>query len=127
MMIDVRSPARALILLAATLLLLCPSSSLPFGQSSKNLDVVQVDAYASHEQIHPGEAFQIAIVATIDSGFHINSNSPIDPYLIPTAVKFDEDDEVAFSPASYPLPEHKSFSFSTHKAAVYAGKVSIFS
>jgi len=123
----VRSPARALILLAATLLLLCPSSSLPFGQSSKNLDVVQVDAYASHEQIHPGEAFQIAIVATIDSGFHINSNSPIDPYLIPTAVKFDENDEVAFSPASYPLPEHRSFSFSTHKAAVYAGKVSIFS
>jgi len=113
--------------LAAPLLLLCPCFSPLFGQPSKNFDVVHVDAYASHEQIHPGEAFQVAIVATIDSGFHINSNRPIDPYLIPTAVRFDESDDVAFSPASYPLPEHKSFSFSTHKAAVYAGKVSIFS
>ena len=127
MMIDVRSPARGLLFFATTLLLLWPSFSLIFGQPPKSLDVVHVDAYASHEQIHPGEAFQVAIVATIDSGFHINSNSPIDPYLIPTAVKFDETDDVAFSPVSYPLPEHKSFSFSTHKAAVYTGKVSIFS
>lgn len=126
-MIDVKSPARGLMLFAATLLLLCPSFSLLFGQPLQHPDVVQVDAYASHDHIHAGDAFQIALVVTIEAGFHINSNSPIDPYLIPTAVTFDEGDHVAVSPASYPLPEHKSFSFSTHKAAVYTGKVSIFS
>ncbi|MDY6839062.1 MAG: cytochrome c biogenesis protein CcdA [Thermodesulfobacteriota bacterium] len=126
-MFDVRSPVKGLLLFAATSLLLFPFFSLLFGQPSKNLDVVRVDAYASHEQIHAGDSFQVAIVATIDSGFHINSNSPIDPYLIPTAVKFDESDDIAFTPASYPLPEHKSFSFSPQKAAVYTGKLPIFS
>jgi thiol:disulfide interchange protein DsbD len=125
-MIDVRSPARGLLLFAATLLLY-PSSSLLFGQPLKSPDVVEVDAYVSHAQIHPGEDFQVAIAATIEAGFHINSNRPTDPYLIPTAVTFDESDDVVFSPPSYPLPEHKSFSFSTHEAAVYTGKISIFS
>ena len=120
-------PAKLFFLCNGTLLWVCLFLSPCFGQPPKDSDVVQVEAYASHEDIHPGTSFQVAIVVTIKPGFHINSSSPLDKFLIPTAVRFDEAKHMAFSPISYPVPEHESFSFSTRKMAVYTGKISIFS
>jgi thiol:disulfide interchange protein DsbD len=97
------------------------------GQSPKDVDIVKVEAYASHERIHPGEFFQVAIAVKIKPGFHINSHQPTNEFLIPTVVEFDERKDITFSPMSYPLPEEKSFSFSTSKMPVYAGDISIFS
>lgn len=97
------------------------------GQSLKNVDIVKVEAYASHERIHPGDAFQVAIAVKIKPGFHINSHQPTNEFLIPTVAKLDKRKDIAFSPMSYPLAERKSFSFSTHKVPVYADNISIFS
>ncbi len=87
---------------------------------------MQVEAYASHSRIHSGETFQVAIVATIKQGFHINSHEPLDRFLVPTVVKFDEREEIVFGPVTYPQPKLKAFSFSTNKVSVYEGKISIF-
>jgi thiol:disulfide interchange protein DsbD len=108
------------------LLVGCLVSSLA-GEDLRNSDIVKVEAYASHERIHPGESFQVAIAVKIKPGFHINSHQPMDKFLIPTVVKFDKRNNVAFSPASYPLPERRSFPFATSKLPVYSGDVAIFS
>jgi len=97
------------------------------GQTLKNVDIVKVEAYASHERIHPEDAFQVAIAVKIKSGFHINSHQPTDKFLIPTVAKLDKRKDIVFSPMSYPLPEQKSFSFCSTKTPVYGGDISIFS
>ena len=89
------------------------------------MDVVRVEAYPSHRRIHPGETFRVAIVTNIKQGFHINSNKPLDRFLMPTVVKFDERAEIVFGPLTYPEARLKQFSFSTNKVSVYTGKISI--
>jgi len=118
---------KAVTLCIAILLLLGLFISPSIGQSSKNVDIVKVQAYASHKRIHPGDAFQVAIAVKIKPGFHINSHQPTNEFLIPTVAKLDKKKDIAFSPMSYPLAEGKSFSFSTHKVPVYADSISIFS
>jgi thiol:disulfide interchange protein DsbD len=122
-----RRIARPTLICGVTVLLLCLSALSSSGQAPADSNVVQIETYASHQQIHPGESFRLAIVVTIKRGFHINSHSPVDKHLIPTEVKFDESKDVTLSPASYPEAEHISSSFSTEKMAVYSGRVSIFS
>jgi thiol:disulfide interchange protein DsbD len=114
--------ARASMLCCAVLFLLSALVSSSSGQSPQDLNVVRVEAHASHERIHPGKSFQIAIVAGITQGFHINSHKPLDRFLMPTVVKFDETKGILFGPVSYPAPALKSFSFSPEKVSVYEGK-----
>jgi thiol:disulfide interchange protein DsbD len=97
------------------------------GQDVENSDIVKVESYASHKRIHPGESFQVAIAVRIKPGFHINGHEPTDAFLVPTVVQFDKREGIAFSPASYPPPEQKSFSFSTRKMPAYSGDIKIFS
>jgi len=105
------------------LCLFLPSSS---AQASQGANVVQVEACSSHARIHPGESFQLVIIVNVRQGFHINSHKPLDRFLVPTVVKFDEREEIVFGPVVYPQPKLKPFSFSTNKVSVYEGKISIF-
>jgi thiol:disulfide interchange protein DsbD len=107
----------------AVLFLQTVSVPLASGQAPEDLSVVQVEAYASHRRIHPGEPFQVAIEVRIKQGFHINSHKPLDQFLVPTAVKFDDKEGFDFAPPSYPVPQLKSFSFSTSQVSVYDGRI----
>ncbi len=113
-------------LFAPILLLLCLLAAPSVGQSPKESDIIQLKTYLSHESIHPKDPFDIAIVADIRQGFHINSHSPTDQFLVPTDVRFSEKKGISFSPVSYPVPELKSFSFSKTKMSVYEGEILIF-
>ena len=103
--------------------LLFLSASLSSAQPDTDSNVVRVKVYASHARIHPGEAFQAAVVATIREGFHINSHKPMGKSLMPTVVRFDEKKEIAFGHVRYPESELKSFSFSADKLSVYEGRI----
>jgi thiol:disulfide interchange protein DsbD len=106
-------------LLVALLLL----GAVQFGQAAKGDDVVKVTAYLSHERIHGEETFQLAVVMNIQKGYHVNSNKPLDEFLVPTFVKLDKKDGVVFGLVSYPEPAMMSFSFSPHEVSVYEGEV----
>ncbi len=125
-MARMKSIIKSTSLCVVIVLLLSLCLSLSSGQTSQDLNVVQAKPYVSHERIHPGENFQVAIVANIKQGFHINSHKPLDKFLIPMAVNFDERESVVFGPVSYPEPVLKSFSFSPNKVSVYEGKISIY-
>jgi len=109
--------------LLTVVLFLCLSLPLSSAQAPQDANVVQVEACSSHRCIHPGETFQVAIVANIEQGFHINSHKPTDEFLMPTVVKFDERKGIVFGPVSYPKPVLKSFSFFPHKVSVYEGRI----
>src|SRR5258708_6830493 len=63
------------------------------------------------------------VTATIESGWHINSNKPLDDFVIPTVLSFDGTDLVS---AEYPAHTVRSFKFSgDQKLAVYEGTIRI--
>ena len=48
--------------------------------------VLQPQAYVSLQPVPRGRVFEIAVVAKISPGFHINAHMPSEDYLIPTKV-----------------------------------------
>src|SRR5258707_11662405 len=63
------------------------------------------------------------VTATIESGWHINSNKPLDDFVIPTVLSFDGTDLIS---AEYPTHTVRSFKFSgDQKLAVYEGTIRI--
>ena len=51
--------------------------------------VLQPQAYVSLQPVPRGRAFEIAVVAKISPGFHVNAHEPSEEYLIPTKVMAD--------------------------------------
>src|SRR3984957_19333542 len=48
--------------------------------------VLQPQAYVSLQPVPRGHAFQVAVVAKISPGFHVNAHLPSEDYLIPTKI-----------------------------------------
>jgi thiol:disulfide interchange protein DsbD len=72
-----------------------------------------------------GGALRGTLVATIKSGWHINSATPLDSFAIPTTIKFDPAVADLVS-AAFPPHELKSFAFSgSGKLAVYEGTIRV--
>ncbi|MDI6687676.1 MAG: protein-disulfide reductase DsbD family protein [Desulfobacterales bacterium] len=107
-------------------LLLCLSVFPSSGQAPKNKDLVHVEAYASHKRVNSGKSFHIIITANIKQGFHINSHKPLDEFLLPTVLRFNETKGIAFGSVCYPKPKQVLFPFSPNHLSVYDGKISIF-
>jgi len=70
-----------------------------------------------------GDDVHGVVTATIESGWHINSNKPLDEFVIPTVLSFEGADLVS---AQYPAHTVRSFKFSgDQKLAVYEGTIQI--
>src|SRR5438045_6975455 len=68
------------------------------GVSAEVATIVAVDG------VHPGTLVRAALQVKLPEGFHVQSNKPRDPSLIPTTLRFDAADpvkvrEVVFPPA----------------------------
>ncbi|MEA1933456.1 MAG: cytochrome c biogenesis protein CcdA [Thermodesulfobacteriota bacterium] len=94
-----------------------------FGQTADNSNMIQIEAHASRDTVHPSKSFDITVTATIKEGFHINSHRPLDEFLVPTALKFDTTDGISFGPVTYPEPTLRSFAFSNNKMSVFENKI----
>lgn len=88
--------------------------------------VVKPRAYVSLQPIPRGKQFQIAIVASIVAGYHVNSHKPTDPYLIPTTITPELPKGFQLVDTIYPPGQEKSFPFSPDKPLnVYSGSVTL--
>jgi Thiol:disulfide interchange protein len=70
-----------------------------------------------------GKAARSAIVISIPSGLHVNSNRPSSKYAIATSVKVTGSD-VKVGAISYPRGTNRKFQFSEDTLNVYEGRVS---
>ncbi len=109
----------ALLLIIVAALPSAPSpSQVPSGR-----EVVSPSAFVSQEPVARGSAFQIAVVAKIRTGFHINARKPSADYLIPTDLRAEL--PAGFKTAgdaSYPRGELHTFAFTKTPLNVYQGK-----
>src|SRR5580693_5371814 len=64
--------------------------------------VLQPQAYVSLQPVPRGRAFEIAVVAKVSPGFHINAHMPSEDYLIPTKVTAELPPGVLLVETTYP-------------------------
>lgn len=129
---SLRSPrtAVALILFAGSALVSAifagRVAALRDSQLPKPSSVVKPTAYVSLEPVPAGREFQVAVVAQILQGFHMNSHKPSEDYLIPTTLTPQPPPGIQVLDTIYPDGKNEKFSFSPDKPLnVYTGTVTV--
>ncbi len=88
--------------------------------SSGDEEAVQARGFLSRDKIHPGEIFKIAVVLTINGGWHINANPVNDEFLIPTTLTAEENNGFRVLQTSYPQPKTGKFEYSEVELQIYS-------
>ncbi len=88
-------------------------------------DVVKPKAFVSISPVPRGKTFEVAVVAEIMPGFHVNSNKPSEDYLIATELQPDLPAGFKLLSSDYPLGQMKKFEFADKKLSVYEGAVTL--
>src|SRR3954468_6347177 len=108
--------------LACSLLATTAFGQISFGGAGNIPGQELVKLTGSVTERH-GSDVKGVVTATIQSGWHINSNKPLDDFVIPTKLSFDDADLVS---ADYPPHTVRSFTFSGgQKLAVFEGTIQI--
>ena len=84
---------------------------------------ISVAGYFSQDKVQRGRPVRVSIVIDIPGGYHINSNRPLESYLIATSVKVEPENGLRAGVVTYPRPLLKSFKFSQKQLSVYEGQV----
>jgi thiol:disulfide interchange protein DsbD len=87
--------------------------------------VLQPQAYVSLQPVPRGHAFEIAVVAKISPGFHINAHEPSEEYLIPTKIQAELPPGISLVETSYPRGVMRAFRFSKMPLRVYEGSFTV--
>jgi DsbC/DsbD-like thiol-disulfide interchange protein len=96
-----------------------PISTVVALQSPPN---IAVNGYLSSDKAQRGKIVQAAVVMDIPSGYHVNSNRPLEKFLVATQLSVDAPQGVRVGPVSYPRPRLRNFQFSKDKLSVYEGR-----
>jgi DsbC/DsbD-like thiol-disulfide interchange protein len=105
--------------LTATLALAAGSYAVSAPQSAPNIGV---NGYFSSDKAQRGRTIQAAVVMEIPSGYHVNSNHPLDQYLIATQLRIEAPPGIKVGPILYPRAALRAFKFSESKMSVYEGR-----
>ena len=67
-------------------------------------------------------SYEVLIEMQVSEGWHINSNKPLEDFLIPTEINFEPQDGLSFGKITYMNPEMRKFAFSETMLSVYQDK-----
>lgn len=120
-----RSPFGAFVAAALLAASVAPAfaQSLGLAGGSRPEDVLTVSLAADADRLVAGKPFRLALVAVLHDPWHVNSHTPSEDYLIPTAVSLGPSPGLAFREAAYPAHQEKKFAFSDRPLAVYEGRL----
>jgi thiol:disulfide interchange protein DsbD len=111
-----------LLVLAALIVSSAPAQDSAYPAAAS---VLQPQAYVSLQPVPRGRAFQIAVVAKISPGFHVNAHVPSEDYLIPTKILADLSPGVFLVETTYPRGVMRAFRFSKTPLRVYEGSFTV--
>lgn len=116
-----RSVAQALLFIT---LVIIPASLLATTppQSAPNIGV---NGYVSGDSVRRGSSAQAVVVMDIPAGYHVNSNRPLEKFLIPTQLQVEAPAGVRVSAVRYPRPLLRNLKFSKNRVAVYEGRATM--
>ena len=113
------NPTRRHALLAGLTLSLCLALAASAQFRVRPEQVVNLKLNPAQVELTNGKPASLTLLAKIMKGYHINSNKPLEEYLIPTRVELNSD--LFEIKEKFPKGELKSFSFSEVKLSVYEG------
>jgi hypothetical protein len=111
--------------LACFLLVLFAGLAVAAAQNAPSRTFVSFEPMST-VHVTPGKSTPVVFHFHVTSGYHINSNKPTTPELIPTVVHFSLPGELVVGRVQYPAGQLTSFPFDpTQKLSVYSGDVLI--
>ena len=112
---------RASQLLLASTLLILPANfyATPLPQSAPNIGV---SGSLSAKNVKRGRAVQGTITMEIPAGYHVNSNRPLEKFLVATQLQIEASNSIRVGPVSYPRAVLRMFKFSKSRVSVYEGR-----
>jgi thiol:disulfide interchange protein DsbD len=115
---------KTLRLLPLILFLLAPAAfySNPVPQSSSD---VNVSGSLAPDKVKKGRITRATVVMDIPAGLHVQSNKPLDKFLIATKLDVETPSGMTAGPVSYPRALTRNLKFSKSAVAVYEGKAVI--
>ena len=110
----------AQLLLASTLLILPVNFyATPSPQSAPNIGV---SGSLSANNVKRGRVVQGTITMDIPTGYHVNSNRPLEKFLVATQLQIEGSSGIRVGPVIYPRAVLRLFKFSKSKVSVYEGR-----
>lgn len=83
---------------------------------------INVSASLSSNKVSRGRTVRATVTMDIPGGYHVNSNRPLEKFLIPTTLKVDAPDGIRIGPIAYPRALVRKFKFSKNNVSVYEGR-----
>ena len=93
--------------------------SNPAPQSSSD---VNVSGSIAPDKVKKGRIARASVVMDIPAGLHVQSNKPLDKFLVPTKLDVETPSGMRVGPISYPRAFMRKFKFSKGAVAVYEGR-----
>src|SRR5918993_1492440 len=108
-------------ILSLTVILLTPTAfySTPVPQSSADINV---SGSLAPDKVKKGRIARASVVMDIPTGLHVQSNKPLDKFLIATKLDVETPSGMKVGPISYPRALMRNLKFSKGAVAVYEGK-----
>ena len=97
-------------------------SGLATPQSAPN---IPVNGSLASDNTGRGRTVQGTVVMDIPSGYHANSNRPLEKFLIATQLQIEAPKGIRLGPILYPRPLLRSLKFSKNKVSVFEGHTTI--
>jgi frataxin-like iron-binding protein CyaY len=99
-----------------------PAQDKAFARAAS---VLQPQAYVSLQPVPRGRSFEVAVVAKITPGFHVNAHEPSEEYLIPTKITADLPPGIVLLETTYPRGVMRGFRFAKTELRVYDGSFTV--
>lgn len=96
--------------------------ALPGAAHAQSAPNITVNASASSSNVQRGRAVRVTVTMDIPSGYHVNSNRPLEKFLIPTQLTVESGGGFRSGPVSYPRAILRKLKFSKNQVAVYEGR-----
>lgn len=112
-------PIQRFLSFAACILLGVAAAIPAHGQMGMGEATMSVEAMTEYDGVHPGATFRAMADVEVEEGWHVNSNEPLEDFLIPTEIVFEPPEGFEVTAIFYPEAEHMEFEFWDTPLAVY--------
>lgn len=86
---------------------------------------VNVSGSVAPDKVKKGRIVRASVVMDIPSGLHVQSNKPLDKFLVPTKLDVETPSGMQVGPISYPRAVTRNLKFSKKSVAVYEGRATL--
>jgi thiol:disulfide interchange protein DsbD len=95
------------------------------GPSQTAASLVKPQVFISLDAVPQGKPFEAAVVVAIQQGYHMNSHTPSEAYLIPTTITATPPSGFKLVDTVYPPGKKIKFQFADEPLDVYSGSVTV--